>query len=175
MISFETSVLGLCKGWSDHLRKKGRICVVGFCRFEKCKTGKSLDQAFPSIRMAQLFYEFHGRYKDWRLAKLQAMIGTIIVLFLGLVALLIPWLLPKVGVFVSLVMIILFYFAIRYYLKVSERASHLYINVHILYHHLSGKLEVGFCDHHEPCHCVEDFRSYVLENYRIYFNNGSLR
>lgn len=149
--------------------------MVSFCRLAQCKTAERLDQAFPSVRMAQLFYEFLGRYKEWRVAKLQALMGTVILFFLGLVALLIPWFLPRVGVVVSLVMFILFCFAIRYYLEVNERASHLYINVHILHHHLSGKLEVGFCDHHEPCHCVENFRGFALQHYRISFDNGFLR
>lgn len=131
-----------------------------------------LDSVFPSVRMAQLFYEFLDRYKDWRFAKLQA---TIIVFLLGLFTMFSPWFLPKIGVSMSLGILILFYFALRYYLEIHERVSHLYINVHVLYHHLSGKLEVGFCDHYEPCHCAENFRGYVLKNYRISFDNGYLR
>ncbi|WP_242860336.1 hypothetical protein [Desulfosporosinus sp. I2] len=159
---------------STVVRKEGST-LVGSCQFAQCKTSERLDQAFPSVRIAPLFYEFLGRYNDWRLAKLQVMIGSILVLFLGLFALIMPWFLPKVGVWISLVIFILFFFALRYYLVVNERASHLYINVYVLHHHLIGKLEVGFCDHHEPCHCVADFRGYVLKNYRISFESGSLR
>lgn len=148
---------------------------MGFYQYPQNKTGESLNAAFPSARMAQLFYEFLGRYKDWRMAKLQALVGTIIISCLGLFALFIPWFLPKNGVWMSFMFLILFYFATRYYVQVNERASHLYVNVHILHHHLSGKLEVGFCDHHEPCDCVEDFRGYVLKNYRISFHGESLR
>lgn len=148
--------------------------MVVFCR-SHCKPDESVDPVFPSVRMAQLFYEFLNRYKDWKLAKFQAKIGTIIILFLGLLALLTPWFLPKTGVPMSLGILVLFYFAVRYYLEVNERVSHLYINVHILHHHLSGKLEVGFCDHYEPCHCAEDFQDYVLENYRISFDNGYIQ
>lgn len=154
---------------------KGRNIVVGFYRFAQINTERKPNQAFPSVRMAQLFYEFLGCYKNWRLAKFQAMIGSFTVFLLGLFALLIPWLLPKMGVSMCLFILILFYFAIRHYLEVNDRVSHLYINVHILYHHLSGKLEVGFCDHHEPCRCVEDFRGFVLDNYKISFDNGFLR
>lgn len=149
--------------------------MVGFYRFAYLKTGKSLDQAFPSVRMAHLFYEFLSRYQDWRLAKLQVMIGTIMIICLGFFALLIPWYLPRIGVAGSIGLIILFYFAIRYYLELNERVSHLYVNVHILHHHLCGKLEVGFCNHLEPCQCAEEFRGYVLENYRIILDSGSLR
>lgn len=154
--------------------RDGRISVVDLCPLES-KVGEALDPVFPSVRMAQLFYEFIDRYKEWRLAKLQAAIGTIIILFLGLFVLLIAWFLPKNGIPMSLGILILFNFVVRYYLEVIQRVSHLYINVHILHHHLSGKLEVGFCDHYKPCHCVEDFRNYVLENYRISFDNGYLR
>ena len=154
--------------------KEVRISLVDFYPSES-KTVATLDPIFPSVRIAQLFYEFLDRYKNWRLAKLQAAIGTMIVVFLGLAVLLIPWFLPKIGMPLSLGLLILFYFAVRYYLEVKQRVSHLYINVHILYHHLTGKLEVGFCDHYKPCHCVEDFRDYVLENYRISFDNGYLR
>jgi len=67
----------------------------------------------------------------------------------------------------SSITLVLLYFTIRHYLAMSVRANHLYVNVHILHHHLVGKLEVGFCDHLEPCHCVENFCSYVLKNYKI--------
>lgn len=152
--------------------RKGRVSTVGFCWSDR-NMGESLDLAFPSVRMAELFYEFLKRYKDWKLAKLQASIGTILVLCLGLVALLIPWNLPRMGVLMSLGVLILLYFSVRYYLEINKQVSHLYINVNILHHHLSGKLEVGFCDHYEPCQCVENFRSYVLRNYRISFENDS--
>ena len=154
--------------------RKGRTNVASFC-WSKSKPGESIDSVFPSVRMAYLFYEFLDRYKDWKLAKLQATVGTIISLCLGLFSVIIPLYLPKTGVPISLGILLLLYFAVRYYLQVSERVSHLYINVHILHHHLSGKLEVGFCDHHEPCRCVEDFRDYVFENYRISFDNGYLQ
>lgn len=153
--------------------KEGRIDVVNSYPSDS-KTGETLDSVFPSVRMAQLFYEFLDRYKIWRLAKLQAAFGMIIIFFLGLGVLLIPWFLPKIGI-LSLGILILFYFAVHYYLEVKHRVSHLYINVHILHHHLTGKLEVGFCDHYKPCHCVKDFRDYVLKNYRISFDNGYLR
>ena len=75
----------------------------------------------------------------------------------------------------SMVMLVSFYFATGHYLEVSERVNHLYVNVHILHHHLIGKLEVGFCDHSEPCDCVENFRRYVVKKYSISLYNSSLR
>ncbi len=124
--------------------------------------------------MAQLFYEFLGRYNDWKLARRQETIGRIIVLLLGLLALIFPLIFPNFSLSVSFVMLILLYFATRRYLELNEQVSHLYVNVHILHHHLIGKLEVGFCDHREPCHCAENFRKYVLNNYNISFDKGSL-
>jgi len=124
--------------------------------------------------MAQLFKEFIGRYHEWKIAQRQKTIGSLILLGLGLCSLFLPWLLPGKGIVVILVMLVLFYFATRYYLEVTERVSHLYVNVHILHHHLIGKLEVGFCDHSEPCQCVENFRRDVLKKYGIPLDNRPL-
>lgn len=129
----------------------------------------------PSVRMAQLFSEFLSRYNEWKIAKFQETIGMLILLCLGLCIFFLPWFLPESGIIISLVMLIIFYFTARHYLEVNERVSHLYINVHILHHHILGKLEVGFCDHSEPCHCVENFLSYVEKKYNISLYNGSLR
>lgn len=129
----------------------------------------------PSVRMALLFYEFLGRYKEWKNAKLQEKIVIIIIFVLGLCSLFIPWCLPGIRMILIFAMIVLFYFTTRYYLVVNERVNHLYVNVHILHHHLIGKLEVGFCDHTEPCHCAENFRCYVLRNYKISLNKGHLK
>ncbi len=75
----------------------------------------------------------------------------------------------------SVVMLVFFYLASRHYLELNERVSHLYVNVHILHHHLIGKLEVGFCDHFEPCQCAENFRRYVIKNYSISLYDALLR
>ena len=139
------------------------------------KTIEHQNLPVPSVRMAQLFYEFLGRYNEWKIAKLQETIGMLILLLLGLCILFLPWFLPGRGLIMSMVMLVFFYFATRHYLEVNERVSHLYVNVYILHHHLIGKLEVGFCDHSEPCHCVENFRRYVVKKYSISLYNGSLR
>ncbi len=127
-----------------------------------------------SLRMAQLFSEFLGRYYAWKTAKLQETLELFILLVLVLSILFLPWLLPGSGLIMSTVMLVLVYFTTRHYLAVSERVNHLYVNVHILHHHLIGKLEVGFCDHLEPCHCVENFRRYVVMEYNISLYSGSL-
>jgi len=145
------------------------------CRYVVDETVESPNPPFPSERMAQLFFEFLRRYNEWKMAGREENMGMIIVLTLGLSALITPWLFPKMGVAVSIVILILFYFSTKHYLELNERVSHLYVNVHILHHHLIGKLEVGFCDHQEPCNCVENFRRYVLKNYNISFDTVFIR
>lgn len=144
------------------------------CQHVLNKTVRHADLPVPSVRMALLFYEFLRRYKEWKIAKFQQTIGILIVFSLGLCSLFIPLLWPDIVVTMSFFMLVLFYFATRYYLVVNERVSHLSVNVHILHHHLIGKLEVGFCDH-KTCQCVENFRCYVLKNYNISFYQGTLR
>ena len=138
------------------------------------KTVRYSELPVPSVRMALLFYEFLGRYKEWKIAQFQEAIGILIVLFLGLCILFIPLFWRDIGMSISFTLFVLFYFSVRYYLNVSKRVSHLYVNVYILHHHLIGKLEVGFCDHTDSCHCVENFRCYVLKNYNISLNKRSL-
>ena len=145
------------------------------CQSVPGKTVDSVSPPFPSVRMAKLFFEFLGRYQEWRIAKLHEIIWMVVVLFLGLSAFLIVWLIPNNGMVLSGVVLVLFYFTTRHYLELNERVCHLYVNVHILHHHLIGKLEVGFCDHRELCFCVENFRGYVLKNYGISLDNRSLR
>lgn len=145
------------------------------CQHVLNKTVRHTELPVPSVRMALLFYEFLGRYKEWKMAKLQEAIGILIVLFLGLCILYSLWYLPDNGMVISIAVLVLFYFATRHYVQVNQRVSHLFVNVHILHHHLIGKLEVGFCDHTEPCLCVENFRCYILKNYNISLYKGSLR
>lgn len=137
------------------------------CHYVIDKSAGSINPAFPSGRMAKLFYEFLSRHREWKLAKRKELVAIIIVILLGISALLVPWLYPKLSIPVSFVMYILFFWSARIYIKLNERVGHLYINVNILTHHLIGKLEVGFCDHREPCQCVQNFREYVLKTYDI--------
>jgi len=148
---------------------------VGILCQSVLKTIRYQDLPVPSVRMAQLFYEFLDRYNEWKIMMLQEMMGMLLLIFLGLCSLFLPWLLPGRGLIMSLGMLVPFYFATRHYLEVNERVSHLYVNVHVLHHHLMGKLEVGFCDHLEPCHCVEEFQLYVEKKYSISLYNVPLR
>jgi len=149
--------------------------VGTLCQHVVDKTVEGPNPPFPSARMAQLFYEFLGRYNEWKLVRRQETIGIFAVFLFGLLALILPWLYPEIGISVSILMLILLFFAVRHYIKLNEKVSHLYVNVHILHHHLIGKLEVGFCDHQEHCTCVEDFRKYVLKNYKISFDTEFIR
>jgi hypothetical protein len=133
--------------------------------FPKATIPKNLPA--PSARIAQLFYEFLRRYYEWKSAQIREMIGMLLLLMVGGSIVSIPWLIPNVGLILSLCLLVLFYWMAKHYLSVNERVSHLYVNVHILHHHLVGKLEVGFCDHQEPCHCAEEFIDFVLQNYNI--------
>ena len=137
------------------------------------KTIRYQDLPVPSVRMAQLFYEFLDRYNEWKIAILQETAGMFILIFLGLSSLFLPWILPGRGLIMSIVLLVPFYFATHHYLEVTKRVSHLYVNVHVLHHHLMGKLEVGFCNHLDSCHCVENFQRYVEEKYGISLYNDS--
>jgi hypothetical protein len=133
--------------------------------FPKATVPKNLPA--PSVRISQLFYEFLRRYYEWKSAQIREMIGMLLLLMVGGSIVSIPWFIPNVGLILSLCLLVLFYWTAKHYLSVNERVSHLYVNVHILHHHLVGKLEVGFCDHQGPCHCAEEFIDFVLKNYNI--------
>ena len=127
-----------------------------------------------SFRMARLFNEFLDRYIAWQGAKRQARFWTLILIFLGAVILALPYYFAVRGFILSAVLFAGFYFAVCRCLEASGRASHLAVNVNILYHHLAGKLEAGFCEHGSRCRCVEVFRLYVAKEYHIDFNKGSV-
>jgi hypothetical protein len=134
----------------------------------------SPNPPFPSVRMAELFYEFLRRYKEWKIAKHQEIVWLVVAFSLGFLSFSIPLFLSGIWTTMSLTVLALFYFVMRHYLELNKRVNHLQVNVHILHHHLIGKLEVGFCNHTEPCHCVENFRNYVLKYYGISLNKDSL-
>jgi len=154
---------------------KGRISVGILSRPLLNQRVSHEELPVPSARMALLFYEFLSRYTEWKNAKLQETIGIISIFFLGLCIFFIPLFLPHFRVIIISAVLVLFCFVTRYYFISNKRVNHLHVNVHILHHHLIGKLEVGFCDHAEPCQCVENFRTFVLKNYNISLNKGSLR
>lgn len=124
---------------------------------------------FPVVspRFANQFREFLNRYNEWSQAKLRELFAMAILVVIGGGILAMPWFLPGLGIFISFCLTGLFYFAVRYYLAANKRVSHLYVNVHILQHHLLGKLEVGFCEHQKPCRCADEFVDFVYQTYHI--------
>ncbi|MGC7872438.1 hypothetical protein ACPUYX_13025 [Desulfosporosinus sp. SYSU MS00001] len=134
------------------------------------KTTGPIDLPVTSARIAELFSEFLRRYYEWKSAQLKEMIIILLLLIVGGSILSIPWLLPNFGMTLSLCLLLSFYIAVKCYIAINRKVSHLYVNVHVLQHHLVGKVEVGFCDHREPCHCAEEFMDYVLRTYNISLN-----
>lgn len=139
------------------------------------KTIRNRNNPVPSRRMSQLLDEFLGRYNELKIAQRQQTIGSFILIYFGLRSLSLLWLMPGRRFMMIMVMFAFFYLATRHYIETTKRVNHLYVNVHILHHHLIGKLEVGFCDHSAPCQCVENFRRYVLKKYGITLDKGPLR
>ena len=135
-------------------------------------TSSSPHPPFPSTRFAKLFYEFLSRYNEWQTVKLQKQLLKTMIFFLGIVSLATLLLASYDGAIISICLIVPLFLTAQKYIEVNERVSHLYVNVQILHHHLIGKLEVGFCDHVEICHCAENFCKYVAKNYGIILNQG---
>lgn len=124
------------------------------------------DLPYASPSVARLFFEFLNRLKELRKVRLKEKIWLI---FSVLSALLTIFSLNLSSFFLAFLVffLLLLYISFKKYLYFNEKANHLYINVHILHHHLIGKLEVGFCEHEAGCSCANNFRAYVWENYRI--------
>ncbi len=120
-----------------------------------------------SPRMWSLFREFLRRYRDLQRAQRRETFWLLVVIGLGMLVVFLPVPGHHNGVVLSLVCVGLLLLAARRYQAASRMVRHLGVNVHILYHHLLGKLEVGFCDHQVPCHCAEEFRCYVWKTYHI--------
>ena len=120
-----------------------------------------------ALPMALLFKEFLRRYEELRLAKRREAFWFAGAVGVGLFALSLPWLFPKTGVFLGGICLIWLYYFLRKYIRMNAVVNHINVNVHILHHHLLGKLEVGFCYHSKPCSCAENFRSYVWDTYHI--------
>ena len=126
-----------------------------------------------SVQTAKLFFEFLRRYNEWKTAKFQETLWMLILLILGFCILFFPLFLPGRGLTISIIMLIFFSIAMHHYVKVNKRVRHISVNVNILHHHLIGKLEVGFCNHSNNCHCVENFLRYVMAEYNIYLYKRS--
>ncbi|HVJ50292.1 hypothetical protein [Desulfitobacterium sp.] len=129
---------------------------------------KLKQQVVPAVSpgMERLFTEFLVRYKEWHSSRKCELRWLTATMLLG-VASLTYWMYPIYAWNVNLILFLSFIGVLRHYLIVRQLANHLYINVHILHHHLLGKLDVGFCDHQGPCQCSEQFKRYVWDHYRI--------
>lgn len=131
-------------------------------------TRKLKQESVPALsqQMDRLFTEFLVRYKEWHSFQKRELLWLATTMILGMVSLTL-WMYALYAWGVYLVLCLSFVLVFCHYLKVRQCANHLYINVHILYHHLLGKLDVGFCDHEAPCQCSDQFKKYAWEHYGI--------
>ncbi|MGE4273157.1 MAG: hypothetical protein AB7E31_09850 [Desulfitobacterium sp.] len=123
-----------------------------------------------------LLQEFLCRYRELQSARYREVAWVMAVISLGFFCLGSVMFTPLVELssLLSILLLVVFFLALKQYLKVRRLAEHVYINVHILYHHLLGKLEVGFCEHESPCQCTENFRKYMWNRYGISFYGNSI-
>lgn len=126
----------------------------------------------PNIEL--LFQEFMRRYRELQAAKRLETLWFASAVLLGVAVVCLPWVFPDKGLVSAGAVLIFLYITVRKYMRQTELVNHLSVNVHILHHHLLGKLEVGFCTHTSTCNCAEEFRQYVWHNYRISLYGGSL-
>ncbi len=119
-----------------------------------------------SLHQERLFLEFLRWYKEFHEYRIKEYLWFSLVISVGSL-LLISFLILNYTFYLSIVLLGLLLVALRKYLRIKESADHSYVNVHILKHHILGKLDVGFCQHPEPCSCAENFRRYVWVKYGI--------
>ena len=135
---------------------------------------RTSDCTFIPVHIRGLFYEFLKRYKDLEKLRRRETSWLVLVLSLGLISLTNFMYLNSTSVILTLCMFIAFLIILRRYLSIKTSVAHTYLDVHIVHHHLLGKLEVGFCEHEYPCQCVEQFRKFVWKKYRISFYGKSI-
>lgn len=137
---------------------------------QTCDIQKVKQEGMPAIspQMDRLFTEFLVRYRELQSYQKRELGWLTAIMILGLASLA-TWMYLPFAWGVNLTLLLLFLGVLRRYLSVRKAVNHLYINVHILHHHLLGKLDVGFCDHQGTCQCAEKFKKYVWKYYRISF------
>lgn len=128
---------------------------------------RDLQLPVYTAEMEQLFYEFLQRYQELNKVKRLENLLFIALVSTGVIALFTPWLFPQLGIIIDFLCLFFFCILISFYQKTSRSVNHHGVNARILHHHLIGKLEIGFCQHSQPCSCVEDFRHYVFGKYFI--------
>ncbi|MEA4901229.1 hypothetical protein [Desulfitobacterium sp.] len=133
------------------------------------------QDCMPTIspRMERLFKEFLSRYHEWRSYQKREIAWLTATMLMGLTNLATWASIPSAWA-INILLFLLFLGVLHYYLSIKQKVTHLYINVHILYLHFLGKLEVGFCEHPGNCQCAEQFKKYVWEHYRISFYEDKL-
>lgn len=120
--------------------------------------------------------EFLRRYSELqrvRHREVACLMAVISFGFLSLWGMLFPKY-PAISFWLNSLLLVGFILTLVQYVKVRRVSQHVYINVHIFYHHLLGKLEVGFCEHESPCQCAEIFRKYMWNRYGISFYGNSI-
>lgn len=133
---------------------------------------RTSDCTFIPVHIRGLFYEYLKRYQDLEHLRRRETNWLILVLFLGFVSLTnLVYLNSTIIAFSSFILFSLF---LKHYITLKKSVNHAYVNAHILHHHLLGKLEVGFCDHETHCQCVDQFKKFVWNKYRISLYGSSI-
>ncbi len=124
------------------------------------------------IHLQGLVQEFLRRHEELQDLRKKELSWMIILTTVGSLSL---WGLMLVNSpFYYITILLAFMMVLRQYLHIRKLSHHVYVNVHILYHHLLGKLEVGFCDHVIPCQCADNFKKYFWRTYGISFYTTSI-
>lgn len=126
--------------------------------------------------MRGVLREFIRRYTELQRLRHKEVGWMMIVILLGFLSL---WgmmfsIYQELSFWINSLFFVGFVLTLMQYLKIRRISQHVYVNVHILYHHLLGKLEVGFCEHESPCQCAEAFRKYIWKRYGISFYGNSI-
>jgi hypothetical protein len=138
------------------------------------KGRETTDCTFVPVHIRGLLNEFLRRNNELNKLRQKEMSWLILVILVGCINLASIMNLTSVPLLLNLWLIIGFLFILRQYLIVKRASAHVYVNVHILYHHFLGKLDVGFCEHESTCQCVENFRKYVWRKYRVSLHRNTL-
>lgn len=125
------------------------------------------DTTLVPVHIRGLLNEFFRRYDELQKLRQRELIWFILVLSFGFLCLTSLMFFSKPLLFFTLCLLFAFVLTLRQYLIVRNKSTHVYINVHILHHHLLGKLEVGLCEHDSACQCAENVKKYVWKKYRV--------
>lgn len=131
------------------------------------KGQETANYTFVPVHIRGLWNEYLRRYSELQKLRRREISGLIFVVLLGFLSLTCLMLFPTTPLFATLCLLFAFSLSLRLYLRVRNASTHVYVNVHILHHHLLGKLDVGFCEHDSDCRCAENFRKFVWKEYRI--------